>query len=375
MTNAILHLARFAGLLRARGVGIAIGDEIDAARALSLVDLLDRDEMHRALRTALKVRRHQWAVFDAAFEEFWIGRSVAPVGRARPPAAAIPKARPSGGTRSESVTHRIAAAEAPEAASEGDQPGYSPQALLRRRPFEECTADELAILERMLAQLAARLALKKSRRLVPARSGGVVDLRRSLRASLGTGGEPLRLARRTRAIEEAEIVVLCDTSASMDAYSRFLLAFALALKQVARRTEVFAFNTSLTRLTPWLKAGRIRSTLRKLEAGEREWSGGTRIGESLADFVARHAARVLSHRSVVVILSDGLDRGDVSLVADAMRAIKARARRVLWLNPLAGDPRYEPTARAMHAALPFVDRLAPAHDFESLERLLPELTG
>jgi uncharacterized protein with von Willebrand factor type A (vWA) domain len=176
-------------------------------------------------------------------------------------------------------------------------------------------------------------------------------------------------------LEQAEIVVLCDTSASMDAYSRFLLAFALALKQVARRTEVFAFNTSLTRLTPWLKAGRIRSTLRKLEAGEREWSGGTRIGESLADFVARHAARVLSHRSVVVILSDGLDRGDVGLVADAMRAIKARARRVLWLNPLAGDPRYEPTARAMHAALPFVDRLAPAHDFESLERLLPELTG
>ncbi len=372
--TTILHLARFAGLLRARGVGVRIGDEIDAARALSLVDVLDRDEMHRALRTALKVRRHQWPVFDAAFEEFWLGRPVARAGRAQPPAAAVPKARPSG-RRSESVTDSMAAADAPETPSEGDQPGYSPQALLRRRPFEECTADELAILERMLAQLAARLALKKSRRLVPARSGGVVDLRRSLRASLGTGGEPLRLSRRTRAVEEAEIVVLCDTSASMDAYSRFLLAFALALKQVARRTEVFAFNTSLTRLTPWLKAGRIRSTLRKLEAGEREWSGGTRIGESLADFVARHAARVLSHRSVVVILSDGLDRGDVSLVADSMRAIKARARRVLWLNPLAGDARYEPTARAMHAALPFVDRLAPAHDFESLERLLPELTG
>jgi uncharacterized protein len=373
VTDLILHLARFASLLRARGLGIGIGDEIDAASALSLVDLLDRQEMHHALRAALKVRRHLWAVFDATFDEFWRGRALPSAEQRQRPAAAIPRAGVSRGASVADFDGR-ARADAPSAPTEGDEPGYSPQALLRRRPFDECTPDELAVLERMLAQLAARLALKKSRRLVPTRSRGMVDPRRSLRASLGTGGEPLRLARRTRAVEEAEIVVLCDTSGSMDAYSRFLLAFALALKQVARRTEVFAFNTSLTRLTPSLKAGRIGSTLRKLEA-EREWSGGTRIGESLADFVARHAARVLSHRSVVVILSDGLDRGDVGLVADAMRAIRARARRVLWLNPLAGDPRYEPTARAMHAALPFVDRLAPAHDFESLERLLPELTG
>ncbi len=375
MTDLVFHVARFARLLRDRGVALGVGDEIDAVRALSLVDLLDREEMQRALRTALKIRRHQWAIFDAAFDEFWEGRFVPRTPGVPPPVAAVPRAGASRGTDSPDLAGRVAAAEAPDTPDEGDQPGYSPQALLRRRPFDECGDGDLALLERMLAQLAARLALKKSRRLVPTRSRGLVDPRRSLRTSLGTGGELLRLARRTRAIEEARIVVLCDTSASMDAYSRFLLAFALALKQVARRTEVFAFNTSLTRLTPWLRVGRIGATLGRLEAGGREWSAGTRIGESLADFVARHAARVLSHRSVVVILSDGLDRGDVALVAEAMRAIKARARRVLWLNPLAGDPRYEPTARAMHAALPFVDRLAPAHSFESLERLLPELTA
>src|SRR5690349_7557801 len=161
----------------------------------------------------------------------------------------------------------------------------------------------------------------------------------------------------------------------MDAHARFLIAFVRALKRVAKRTEVFAFNTELVRITPWLSSGRQGDVLARLAAAVPDWSGGTRIGESLATFVARHLAELVDARTVVVVVSDGLDRGDPELLARAMRRIHERAGRVIWLNPLLADPRYEPTARGMAAALPFVDRLAPAHDLETLERLLPHLTS
>ncbi len=198
-----------------------------------------------------------------------------------------------------------------------------------------------------------------------------MDPRRSFRDAVGTDGEFLRLARRARKVEEPRLVVLCDTSGSMDPHTRFLLAFLLALKKAARRTELFAFNTSLVRLTPWISADKLGSTLERLSAGVPGWSGGTKIGESLAEFVSRYRDEMVGPRTVVVIVSDGLDRGDTAVLARAMRAIRARARRVIWLNPLLGDPRYEPTARGMEAALPFLDVFAPAHNLESLERLLP----
>jgi uncharacterized protein with von Willebrand factor type A (vWA) domain len=157
----------------------------------------------------------------------------------------------------------------------------------------------------------------------------------------------------------------------MDPHGRFLLAFLLALKKAARRTELFAFNTSLVRLTPWVSAAKIGATLERLAAGVPDWSGGTRIGASLSDFAARYLTEMVDAKTVVVIVSDGLDRGDTDMLARAMRAIRLRARRVIWLNPLLGDPRYEPTAQGMAAALPFVDVLAPAHNLASLQRLIP----
>jgi uncharacterized protein len=171
-------------------------------------------------------------------------------------------------------------------------------------------------------------------------------------------------------VELPRLVVLCDTSGSMDPHTRFLLAFILSLKRVAARTEVFAFNTELIRLTPLLSPGSIGPTLERLAAGVPDWAGGTRIGDSLAQFVVHHLHETVNARTTVVILSDGLDRGEPAVLVGAMRAIAARARQIIWLNPLQGDPRYRPEARGMEAALPFIDRFAPAHNLESLERLL-----
>ena len=159
----------------------------------------------------------------------------------------------------------------------------------------------------------------------------------------------------------------------MDPYSRFLLTFVLALENVARRTEVFAFNTSLTRLTPWITAGNVAGTLRRFARNVEDWSGGTRIGECLRDFVDDYLRHVVAGDTSVLVFSDGLDRGDTDALAEALLRIRRRARRVIWLNPLMGDLRYRPEARGMKAALPHIDDLVPAHNLESLEALLPML--
>ena len=197
-----------------------------------------------------------------------------------------------------------------------------------------------------------------------------MDLRRSLRRALGRDGELIDLARRDRAVELPRIVFICDTSGSMDPYVRFLLAFILSLGRIARRTEIFALNTSLTRLTPWITAGNVAATLSRFARGVDDWSGGTRIGRCLAEFVDDYLRETVTGDTSILIFSDGLDRGDTGALDTALLAIRRRARRVIWLNPLMGDPRYRPEARGMRTALPHVDHLVPAHNLESLERLV-----
>lgn len=372
--DLVLHLARFARALREQGVATTLSDEADGLAALILVDLGDRDEVRRALRTALKIRPRDFAVFEELFAALWKAREAlqVPEQRVSRRAPDVPRARP--GSPRPSGWPGDQPSE-PSTSPEGEEPGYSPEAVLRRKSFEECSTADLVAMERLLSRLAVRLATRPSRRRVPVRGRGEADLRRSFRRAVAQGGEFLSLARRARPIEEPRLVVLCDTSGSMDPHTRFLLTFVLALRRVARRSEVFAFNTELVRLTPWLRPGRVDLALERLAVRVPDWSGGTKIGECLAEFVEYYLDELVDAKTVVLILSDGLDRGDVEPLGAAMRAIRSRARRVVWLNPLAGDSRYEPTARAMAAALPYVDNLLPAHNLESLERLLPLLAA
>jgi uncharacterized protein with von Willebrand factor type A (vWA) domain len=375
--DLVVHLARFARALREAGVAVTLSDEADGLAALTLIDLGDRDEVRRALRTALKIRPRDAAAFEEIFARLWSApappRNPEVEDPTKPPRPRPPSARrPSAGAPR---WDRAGEAAVEVAVREGEEPGWSPEAALRRKPFEECSQADLVAMERLVNRLAFRLATRSGRRRVPTRGSGEVDLRRSFRRVLAHGGEWLSLARRTRALEKPRLVVLCDTSGSMDPHARFLLTFVLALGRAARTTEIFAFNTALVRLTPALRPGQVSATLARLAAQVPDWSGGTKIGECLGEFARHHLEPLVDARTVVLIVSDGLDRGDLEPLAAAMRAIRARARRVLWLNPLAGDARYEPTARAMAAALPYVDRLLPAHDLESLERLLPLLAA
>jgi len=370
-----LRLARLGRALRSAGVATTLRDELDAAAALALVDREDREEVRRAVRIALRIAREDFETYDRLFEGFWHGEPeaapVAPRPRREPPV--VPRGRAlhwDPDTRRMGTESRVS--------PRGERPGYSPEALLRRKRFDEdWSARDLVRMERLLARLARRLATRRSRRFVATRGRGRgrADVRSSYRRALRTSGELLSLARRTRAVETPRVVFLLDTSGSMDAHSRFLLTFALSLRRAVPRAEVFAFNTELVRLTRSLAPGKARVTLDRLAASVADWSGGTRIGACLAEFFAQHLARGPAGKTVVVVLSDGLDRGDAAALAEAVRRIQGRARKLVWLNPLLGDPRYEPAAGGMRAALPFVDHFASAHDLESLERLVPHLAG
>ena len=200
---------------------------------------------------------------------------------------------------------------------------------------------------------------------------GRVDLRRTLRANLSRG-DFIELKYRRRKLRKARLVLLCDVSGSMDLYSRFLLQFLFALQRAFERVETFTFSVRLTRVTEHLRARSYRDVLRKL-AEVRDWSGGTRIGDSLAEF-NRQWGSLVDRRTIVILLSDGWDTGDPELLASELLRIKRRAGRVIWLNPLLGNPSYEPLTRGMAAALPLVDDFAAAHNLAALRNLAGKLT-
>lgn len=367
--DLIENLALFCRHLREAGVRVGPSEEIDAGRAILQADLADLDEFHLALRSTL-VRRHaDLAPFDRLFRKFWKGEEIVssessprPARRSQPSGEGPPLSWPGEEERSSRSEER----------QETVQVGSSREAPLRKRSFETLTQEELDEMEALLDKLVWRLATRRSRRRIPAHGGEEIDLRRSFRSALRYGGEFIALARRTRPIERARVVLLCDVSGSMDSYSRFLIRFLLSVRRFTDSVEIFVFNTTLTHLTPLLKADTIDRLLDEIAEAVPGWSGGTMIGKSLDAFLTGYPS-LLKSEAVVVILSDGLDRGETDLLIHAMQGIRKKVRKIIWLNPLLGDPEYAPLCRGMQAALPFVDHFGAAHNLESLETLITQL--
>ena len=250
----------------------------------------------------------------------------------------------------------------------GSPGGYSPIAVLTRRDFQQLEEAERRQVERMAAQLGRLWATRPSRRFARSRSGRI-DGRRALREAARRAGDLTRWPRRRPRIRKPRLVCLLDVSGSMDVYSQVFLHFLHALQHAGGRVETFAFGTRLTRLTPALRSPRAEVALARAAAVTADWSGGTRMGECLRVFLGRYGA-LLDRDTVLLVVSDGLDRGDLDLLDRCLRACRRRVRSLIWLNPLAGDPRYEPRAQGMRVALPYVDVLAPAHNIESLAQLV-----
>jgi uncharacterized protein with von Willebrand factor type A (vWA) domain len=252
-------------------------------------------------------------------------------------------------------------------------PGASDTESAATKDFSEFTHEELEEVSRLARRMVRRLARRPSRRWRPVRRGHRVNLRRSLRLSLKTGGELIELSYKERRPKRTKLVVICDVSGSMDLYSRLLLQFVYGLQNSFAKVESFVFATSLSRITGELKNKTYQRALDRLSASVHGWSGGTRIGASLATFNDRWLSRI-DKRTIVIILSDGWDTGEPEQLAAALSLLKRRAGRLIWLNPLLGSAEYAPITKGMQAALPFINVFAPAHDLASLRALEPHLS-
>ena len=357
-------VARFAALLRRHGLPVTLVHATDAVRALDHLDIGDRGELYLGLKTIFVARPEETGAFDRCFEAFW---RRTPDGEGIPGLLQIPSGETgesdatlkSSGQKRESLALDTWGTDEDEAEDAGE-------------PLSVATfgAEQLDEILRLTLKLARRLAHRITRRRRPVRRRGRVDLRRTLRANL-TKGDLIDLRFRERKRKKVRLLLLCDVSGSMDLYSRFLLQFLFALQSVFGRVETFTFSTRLTRITDHLRARSYRQVLRRLSE-VRDWSGGTKIGESLAQ-LNRDWPQLVDRRTIVIVLSDGWDTGEPGLLAEALLRIKRRAGRVIWLNPLLGNPSYEPLTRGMAAALPLVDHFAPGHNLAALRDLATKL--
>jgi uncharacterized protein len=379
--DLVTAMLQFGAALRAAGLPVTVTEVMTAVRALEVVDLADRAEVRLALRAALVSRVEEIPTFDRCFDAFWRfqaddGQSLE--GLAAAEAARREEADAAPGSVEQAAADKQAALTLEgweeEDAAEGEPlevPGLSEREVLVDQDFASFPADQLDEVARLTVLIARRLARRVSRRRRPVRRGGVVDLRRTIRANL-MKGEIVELRRRERRRRKLRLVLLCDVSGSMDLYSRFLLQFLYALQNVFGRVESFTFATRLTRVTEALRGRSYRQALKRLTA-VRDFSGGTRIGDSIAEF-NREWGHLVDRQTIVIVLSDGWDTGEPDDLAAAMLALRRKAGRVIWLNPLLGNPSYEPLTRGMAAALPLVDRFAAAHNLASLRDLATHLT-
>jgi uncharacterized protein with von Willebrand factor type A (vWA) domain len=366
--NLLEHTTRFCRALRADGLMVTPAATVEAARVLERLDIGDREDLRLGLRSLLVNRLEDYPAFDEAFQTFWGGRQRA----SRNPPVFPPEPPPSSDERGRQTLARWMRGGAERDRDDLSVPAPSDREALGTQDFQTFGEEALREVTTLARRIARRLAARPGRRWKQARSGARISLRRTLREALKTGGEVSTLSFRERKPRRTKLVVLADVSGSMDLYARLLLQFLYALQNAFARVETFVFATRLSRVTEQLRTPDYRLALDGLSARVQDWSGGTRIGASLATFLADWP-RLLDHRTVAVVLSDGWETGDPEVLGEALAVIHRRAGRVVWLNPLLGTPGYQPLTRGMQAALPHVDVFAPANDLDSLSMLARHL--
>jgi uncharacterized protein len=367
-------LVDFAAELRSAGLAVGSGDVLTYCAAMVPLDPTDLVDLYWAGRTTLVTRRDSIGVYDETFMRFFLaaGHPVqelltlkALVTAETQAVLEVPATDPdTGGERhEEEATLGLMASDAE---------------VLRHRSFGACTPEELAAVRRIMARIRLTPPKRRARRTVAARSGRSPDLRRTARESMRMHGEPAELFWRRRKVRLRPLILILDVSGSMADYSRNLLQFAYSAKRAAARVEVFCFGTRLTRVTRALDRRRPDDALELAAQTVFDWEGGTRIGESLDAFVRDWGRRGLCRGGIVVICSDGLDRGDPATLATAMERLSRLSHRVVWMNPHKGDNAdFRPSTLGMMVAAPHVDLLLSGHDLSSLEELaalLPKLS-
>jgi uncharacterized protein with von Willebrand factor type A (vWA) domain len=363
----VRHVVTFGRVLREAGLEVGPGRVADALRALDAIDISRQEDVYFALRQTLVARKDELDLFDRAFTAWFMRAPVMPL-ETRPTADVVRRI-------GEAPTAQAGAGTPDDSGGDPIELGASEHELIREKDFGEMTPDEFALARRLIASIANARPRRSSRRRRRDIRGDRIDMRRLIRQSLRTGGDPVLRPLRARKEVPRKLVVLCDVSGSMDSYARALLLFLHAAVGSGPGVEVFAFGTRLTRLTAELGTRDPGAALEKCREATRDWGSGTRIGSSLAEFNETYGKRALSRGAVVLIVSDGWERDGNELVTKEMARLSRAAYALVWVNPLKGDPRYQPLAGGMRAALPYIDRFISGHNVRSLEGLASVLAG
>jgi uncharacterized protein with von Willebrand factor type A (vWA) domain len=369
------HLLRnmliFGRMLRALGIKVTPTQIIDLVEALKHIDIRQREDFKDSTRTVLINNHEQIPLFDRAFDLFWQAREKNQLMEID--LGALLQRSPEPEKLTEVAPSPADGDNPPE--RESEEPiietiyTYSAQEVLREKDFTELTPTELQEVRLMMQRMKWELEQRRTRRKMRAPHGIYLDMRRSFRQNLRYGGELLQLTWRRRKLKRRPLVVLCDISGSMERYSRVLLKFIYMISNGLEDVEAFVFSTRLTRITRYLRNRDVDAALDQVAASVHDWAGGTRIGDALKTFNYEWGRRVLGQGAIVLIISDGWDRGDIDLLSHEMERLQLSSQRLIWLNPLLGSENYEPLTRGIQAALPYVDDFLPVHNLASLEQL------
>ena len=367
-TSLSANIVQFCRYLRTEGFNIAAPEEADALRTIEILEPYQATEQLRlALKTILARSKAQAEQFDELYDYYFkqlekaVDSKVAeqekekdfkPKNTAEQQFIALRNWLHGNNAQDEEITQHT----------------YSADSVLGKKDFAHLTEEELQAVFELIQMLARRLAQQHNRRYKKDKNG-MLDLRRTLRQNLRRGGEMLELLTKKRQKRRVQLVLLCDVSKSMELYSRFLLQFAYAFQQVFKRIETFVFSTELVKTSEILRGSDFPKLLNELSETVPNWSGGTRIGESLRQFTEQHSQKCLTSKTIVLIMSDGWDTGEVEVLEQAMQTIHKKAKKVIWLNPLAGNPNYEPNTACMEKAMPYIDVLNAGHSVESIKNL------
>ena len=371
------NILLFSQALREKKVRVTTDNVLDALRGMSFINIQQKDDFHTLLKSNLVSHRDEVALFDELFEQFW---SFEERGSPSPKKVAKKKSRPSKEQESAdpSESQKNAASLLKDWAEEGGEDhggekkevsAYSPEEVLGRKDFGHLDAEDLEKVKEFVSALSRKMALSLSRRWKQGKDGDRLDLRRTLRQSLKYGGDLVELRMKEPKRRPLQLILVCDVSGSMDIYTQFFLIFAHGLQNHYPRCKTFVYSTRLTHITSLLKRKSFKETLRLLSERVPDWSGGTNIGAALHQFRRNHSDLLASRRTVVLIFSDGWDRGDTQLLDSEMKDLKRQVKRLIWLNPLLGSHTYQPLCKGMATALPYLDYFLPCHNVASLKNL------
>jgi uncharacterized protein with von Willebrand factor type A (vWA) domain len=364
-TSLSKNIVRFCMFLRQKGFNAGVEEEVVALRALQYIDFSSNEIFLLMLKSILCRSKSQLDEFDDLFHEYWKELDTA-VNAKKKDNANVRKPSPQEASFKslKAWLHGNRQDDTEETAA------YSLHKNLSQRDFSAVPEDQVDELMQIIKALSKRLAAITSRRYKPSHKISMPDLRQTLRKNMRWGGELLDIVHRKPKRNRVKLVVLCDVSRSMELYTVFLIQFIYAFQQVYNRMETFVFSTSLTRITPLLKQKNFREALHLLGSENSGWAGGTRIGESLDAFVKDYTKKMVDSKTIVIILSDGWDTGNIDTLKKNMEHIHNKSKKLIWLNPLAGYSAYRPDVAGMKAAMPYIDAFAPVHNAESLRRLV-----